>query len=221
MSKHLISLNPRADKIVEYVKENNISTSNFANDSFVNNLLPIYSSTLRVEALYLLDIAVDGAKNWSGNKLLVPSENGFEDVAIADPQFVVMQALGRSVKWLQSHHIKNKASLNSILSYFFISEISGGTSLEECNEYVKIIVKNVRKKIKEIDNRYNDVFVGLGQLANDVLTRWDFLWDEDISYELISTVIYCENRNKNIPILEAIGMIKRIELTAMSEFSDK
>ena len=74
MGKRLISTDSRTESIIKKLPDGtNISA--FMCNAALDEVLPVYSH-LRVEALYLLDVITDGAKEWTGNKLIV---NGSAD----------------------------------------------------------------------------------------------------------------------------------------------
>lgn len=204
MAKRLFSSDKRAETILSHLREKEENVSAYISSAVVDEMLPVYSQ-LRVEALYLLDFITDGAKDWTGNKLIVAT--GEDEV-----QFYVRQTLGRGVEWLQrKHHIKNGSILWDVVGQFNTSSWSGGVKMDEVNENVQEDVDRVRKKLKEIDPNYNDFHVGLGSLARDVLDHWDDLWDWDESYNLIISVVYCENPLGKIDPFSAIKILQNME----------
>lgn len=204
MAKRLFSTDKRAETILAYLRDKNENLSGYISNSVVDETLPVYSQ-LRVEALYLLDFITDGAKDWTGNKLIIAT--GEDEV-----QFYVRQTIGRGVEWLRrNHHIKNVNVLREVVSHYNMGHWSGGTSMDSLNDYVKGNMEKVREKLKEIDPKYNDFQIGLGSLARDVLDHWDELWDWDEAYELISSVVYCKKTLGNIDPFMAIRMLQVME----------
>ena len=177
MAKRLFSTDKRAETILSYLRGKEENVSGYISNAVVDETLPVYSQ-LRVEALYLLDFITDGAKDWTGNKLIIAT--GEDEI--------------------QYHHIKNVNVLRDVISHYNTGPWSGGTSMDNLNEYVKGNIEIVRTKLKEIDSDYNDFHIGLGSLGRDVLDHWDVLWDWDEAYNLISSIVYCETPLGNIAI---------------------
>lgn len=204
MAKRLFSTDKRAETILANLREKNENLSSYISNSVVDETLPVYSQ-LRVEALYLLDFITDGAKEWTGNKLIIAT--GEDEI-----QFYVRQTIGRGIEWLRrNHHIKNVNVLREVVSHYNMGPWSGGTSMDILNDYVKDNMEKVRKKLKEIDPKYTDFQIGLGCLARDVLDHWDELWDWDEAYELISSVAYYEKPLGTIDPFKAIRILQVIE----------
>ena len=204
MAKRLFSTDKRAETILAYYRDKDANLSNYISNAVVDETLPVYSQ-LRIEALYLLDFITDGAKDWTGNKLIIAT--GEDEV-----QYHTRSTIGRGVEWLRrNHHIKNVNVLRDVVCHYNTGPWSGGTSMDSLNDYVKGNMATVREKLKEIDPKYNDFQIGLGSLARDVLDHWDDLWDWDESYELISSVVYCEKPLGNIDPFDAIRLLQLIE----------
>lgn len=204
MAKRLFSTDKRAETILAYLRDKDENLSAYISNSVVDETLPVYSQ-LRVEALYLLDFITDGAKDWTGNKLIIAT--GEDEV-----QFYVRQTIGRGVAWLKrGHHIKNGNILRDVVGYYNQSSWNGGVTMDEVNENVKADAERAREKLKEIDPNYNDFHVGLGSLARDVLDHWDELWNWDGAYDIIISVVYCENPLGKIDPFIAIRMLQLME----------
>ena len=204
MAKRLFSTDKRAETILAYLRDKDENLSAYISNSVVDETLPVYSQ-LRVEALYLLDFITDGAKDWTGNKLIIAT--GEDEV-----QFYVRQTIGRGVAWLKrGHHIKNGNILRDVVGYYNQSSWNGGVTIDEVNENVKADAERAREKLKEIDPNYNDFHVDLGSLARDVLDHWDELWDWDGAYDIIISVVYCENPLGKIDPFIAIRMLQLME----------
>lgn len=204
MAKRLFSTDKRAETILSYLREKDANVSGYISNAVVDETLPVYSQ-LRVVALYLLDFITDGAKDWTGNKLIIAT--GEDEV-----QYHTRTTIGRGVEWLKrNHHIKNVNVLRDVISHYNTSSLSGGTSMDNLNDYVKDNMEIVRTKLKEIDHEYNDFHIGLGSLGIDVLDHWDVLWDWNEAYDLISSVVYCENPLGNIDPFIAIRLLQMME----------
>ena len=204
MAKRLFSTDKRAETILAYLRDKDENLSAYISNSVVDETLPVYSQ-LRVEALYLLDFITDGAKDWTGNKLIIATR---ED----EVQFYVRQTIGRGVAWLKrGHHIKNGNILRDVVGYYNQSSWNGGVTMDEVNENVKADAERAREKLKEIDPNYNDFHDGLGSLARDVLDHWDELWNWDGAYDIIISVVYCENPLVKIDPFIAIRMLQLME----------
>ena len=204
MAKRLFSTDKRAETILSYLREKEENVSGYISNAVVDETLPVYSQ-LRVEALYLLDFITDGAKDWTGNKLIIAT--GEDEI-----QYHTRSTIGRCVEWLKrNHHIKNVNVLRDVISHYNTGPWSGGTSMDNLNEYVKGNMEIVRTKLKEIDSDYNDFHIGLGSLGRDVLDHWDVLWDWNEAYNLISSVVYCEKPLGNIDPFIAIRLLQMME----------
>ena len=205
MSKRLFSTDKRAEAILSYLREHGVNLSAYISNSIIDETLPVYSSELRVNTAYLLDYVVDGAKDWSGNKLILsPDEN--------ELAFKCCQTLGRGVEWLRrGHHIKNCSILKEIVAFYPESPMAGGREVEELNINVQDDVKRVQTLLKEADPDYYHFNPGLGSLARDVLERWDHIWDEDDAYRIIIDLIYCDKPIGKIDPFKVIQILQQIE----------
>lgn len=204
MAKRLFSTDKRSETILAYLRAKGENVSAYISNSVVDETLPVYSN-LRVDALYLLDYITDGAKDWTGNKLIIAT--GEDEI-----QYHTRSTIGRGVEWLKrNHHIKNVNVLRDVISHYNTGPWSGGTSMDNLNEYVKGNMEIVRTKLKEIDSDYNDFHIGLGSLGRDVLDHWDVLWDWNEAYNLISSVVYCEKPLGNIDPFIAIRLLQMME----------
>lgn len=200
MAKRLFSTDKRAEKILSYLRDNNENLSAFISAAVVDEMLPVYSQ-LRIEALFLLDYTIDGAKDWTGNKLIL--SKGEDELA-----FYTKQTLGRGILWLgRNHHIRNCDVLREAISYYHENSVT----MDEINDYQKNLIKWVREKLKEIDSEYQDDYVGLGSLGRDVLDHWDKLWDENEIYNFIHSVIWREEVCKKIDPFLVIKMLQTME----------
>lgn len=185
MAKRLFSTDKRAETILAHLRDNDENLSAYISYSVVDEMLPVFSQ-LRTEALFLLDYVTDGAKDWTGNKLIIST--GEDDLS-----FYIMQTLGRGIDWLKrNHHIKNGNILRDVVAQYNTSSWNGGVQLDELNDNVNDDIKRIRTKLKELDSKYNDFHVGVGSLGRDVIDHWDLLWDCDEAYDMLETVIYCE-----------------------------
>lgn len=205
MARRLFSTNKRAETILVYLRNKGANVSSYISDSVVDETLPVYAQQLRVDALYLLDYITDGAKDWTGNKLI--SATGEDEI-----QYHTKSSIGRGVSWLKhNHHIRNCNVLRDVVCHFNNSSWCGGIMTDDTNENVQYAVKRAREKIKEIDSSYNDFYVGLGQLARDVLDHWDDLWDWDGAYDVIISTVYCENPSGDIDPFDALRWLQGME----------
>lgn len=93
MAKRLFSTDKRAETILSYLREKEENVSGYISNAVVDETLPVYSQ-LRVEALYLLDFITDGAKDWTGNKLIIAT--GEDEI-----QYHTRSTIGRGVEWLK------------------------------------------------------------------------------------------------------------------------
>ena len=206
MAKRLFSADKRTEKILSHLRDNNENLSAFISAAVIDEVLPVYSQ-LRIEASYLLDYIIDGAKDWTGNKLIL---NIDED----DLEFCIRQTLSRGVAWLgRDHHIKKCDVLKDLMAYFEECPGNGGVTIDtDMSEHVKENAKRMRDKLKRIDPKYRDNNRdGLGRLGRDILDHWDKFWDDSEAYELIHSVVFCENLNKNIDPFIAIQMLQMME----------
>mgnify|MGYP007010171161 CR=1 FL=1 len=204
MAKRLFSTDKRSETILAYLRAKGENVSAYISNSVVDETLPVYSN-LRVDALYLLDYITDGAKDWTGNKLNISA--GEDEV-----QFYTRQTIGRGIAWLKiGHHIKDCAILQDVIGYFNQDSLSGGISINNVPDTVKSDVQKVREKLTEIDAKPTDCHNNLGGLARDVLEHWEKLWDWNGSYDILISVVYCENPIGKIDPFAAIRMLQLME----------
>lgn len=207
MTKKLFSIHKRANTLLDYAKEQGINVSAFVSDAVVDEVLPVYSS-LRVEALYLLDLWGEDAKSLRGTKL---KNNDIIDPFL-DLDYTIRQSLSRGVMWLmRGHRIRNKSVLEQIIFRFQTNTANGGKANDRLNEYVLNLKSEMEKKLKEIDSSYQGFNDSLGGVAQEVLRRWEQLWNEEISYQILSMCILCENLISKIEVMEAIFMLQALE----------
>lgn len=210
MGKKLFSINPRGETILAYLKESGTNLSGFTSDAILDEVLPVYSE-LRVSAIYLLDYVTDGAKDWTGNKLV--DLTGRDEL-----ETKVNRALGEGIVWLRrNHHIKNGDILRDIISNYQTGPWTGGVELDDTNDNVKGDVTKMRETLNSIDPSYNDFHVGLGSLARDVLDHWEQLWDMDLAYEILIDTVFCEKPIDKISPFFAIKALQTIENQAIIE----
>lgn len=204
MAKRLFSTDKRAETILAYLRDKDENLSAYISNSVLDETLPVYSQ-LRIESLYLLDFITDGAKDWTGNKLIIATGEDELD-------FYIRQTIGRGVSWLKrNHHIKNCDILRDVVGRYHESSWNGGVNMDSLNENVQADAERVRDKLKEIDPDYNNFHFGLGSLARDVLDHWETLWDWDGAYDIIISVVYCENPLGKIDPFHAIRMLQVME----------
>ena len=214
MAKRLFSTDKRSETILAYLRAKDANVSAYISNSVVDETLPVYSQ-LRVEALYLLDYITDGAKDWTGNKLRITT--GEDEV-----QFYIRQTLGRGVAWLKrGHHIKNGDILRDILGYYNQDSLSGGISLNDVADTVKMDVQNVKDKFMEIGLKTPDYHNSLGGIASVVLDHWNELWNWDGSYNIIISVIHSENPIEKIDPFTAIRILQLMENQFILEAIDE
>ena len=207
MTKKLFSIHKRANTLLEYAKEQKINVSAFVSDAIVDEILPVYSN-LRVEALYLLDLLGEDEKSFIGTKL----KNNDISNSFLDLDYTIRQSLSRGVMWLmRGHRIRNKGVLEQIISRFHVNTANGGIENERLNSHVLNLKHEMEKKIKEIDPSYQGFNDSLGGIAQEVLRRWNQLWDEEIAYQILSACILCENLISRIEVMEAIAILQIIE----------
>lgn len=209
MSKRLFSLDKRVETILDKLRTNGENVSAYVNASILDEALPVYSQ-LRIEALYLLDVITDGARNWTGPKLLIATENGYMD-AKCNPQFVAKQTLGRGITWLSTHHIRDVGVLEEIYAHYCACEEDGGVSSEEVNDYVKLEIERVTSKLKEIDSSYSHDGATVNQIVRTVLSNWDAMWDYAESYGIFNSLIQYDSFPKSLEPLKVVQLLQWME----------
>lgn len=209
MSKRLFSLDKRVETILDKLRANGENVSAYVNASILDEALPVYSQ-LRVEALYLLDVITDGARNWTGPKLLIATENGYMD-AKCNPQFVAKQALGRGLTWLSTHHIRDVGVLEEIYAHYCACEEDGGVSSEEVNDYVRLEIERVTSKLREIDSAYSHDGATVNQIVRTVLSNWNAMWDYADSYGIFDSLVQYDSFPKSLEPLKVVQLLQWME----------
>lgn len=206
MTKRLFSTDKRSEKILSHLRAKGENVSAYISRSVVDETLPVYSD-LRTEALYLLDLITDGAKDFKGYKLNVGT--GESEIS-----FFTRRAIGRGIRWLKlGHHIKKCDVLKYILNCYHDIYFSDDTDPDilQAQSIGRSDSKNAFFKLKEIDPFYNGDIHNICGIARDVLDHWDKLWDWDGSYDLILSVIYSEKAPKAIDPFVTINILRELE----------
>lgn len=206
MGKRLITANARSETILQHLPDGH-NISSYVNAAILDEALPGYSQ-LRTEALWLLDVITDGAKEWSGNKLII---NGSSDPRKSLPEHI-NATLGRGICWLRDgHHIKDPQILLNVIDKYETSGHLFCKDEAEHNRYVQEQMAGIRAILKSIDPDYTDTSYGLGSLAKDVLRHWDILWDQEEGYNTLISCVYCENVKREIDPMFAISALQGME----------
>lgn len=199
MAKIIFSTDKRAERILQSMRNENVC--DYINNAVLDEALPLFSE-LRIYALHLLDLITVDTKDRDGNKLI-----GEDEIEI-----YTRQILSQGIGWLgHNHHIKRCDILSDIITHFNLGPWTGGVIMEDVNQNVRQEVDIVRNKLKDINHKYNDFHVGLGSMGRDVLEHWEHLWNWDNSYDLIMSVVTCENSLKKIDPFLAIKLLRAME----------
>lgn len=211
MAKRLFSSDKRSEAILNRIKSENSNISAYISSAVINGMLPCYGS-LYVEALYLLDMVIDGAKDWSGNRLVIMGSNQRDEII-----YTMKQALDRTIMWLRDgHRIKDPGVLKYMLS-FYDSGIVETDEFTELSDAIKDSVFAMADKIKAIDPDYLGMPFGLASISRDILDHWDSLWDDRDAYEVLFSLTYYYTPRKTIDPYNVIHFMKAVELQYIKE----
>lgn len=194
--------------ILEYWETQGISIDAYINTAIRDSILPLDTS-LRMEALYLLDHITDNAAAWSGAKLISTTKS-------EDTYFVTLQTIGRGITWLSHcHYIHNCSVLLDLANLYHSSPSDGGVSLAESDNQVNVTVRNaaaaMTSRLQSIDPDYRQMHPGLGALVRDILAHWSDLWDTPDAYRLIMIMVQCEYPIRKIEPYQALRILQTLE----------
>lgn len=210
MGKRLVSTDGRTETILKSLPDGS-KISAFFCSAALDEVLPVYSH-LRIDALYLLDVVTDGAKEWSGNKLII---NGSSDPRDSI-EYYTKQTFERGIDWLKrGHHIKDKNVLLDGIGYYATG--GRGEKISTQNDYVQSQLKQMSDKIEAIDPTYQSFHICLGNDARDVLKYWDKLWDDDLSYDVLGVCALNEKWDIPITPMKCISLLQRMETQFITE----
>lgn len=123
------------------------------------------------------------------------------------------QALANGVLWLKdNHHIKKCDTLLETIDYFPPSKYQNGKLCESLSNQEIETVNKLKEEFTKVNPHCSQAAsFGVGNLAREVLSYWDQMWDLDISYDLLALVIQSDNLQRPLPPMFAIETLERME----------
>lgn len=205
MALYFFNIDERSKSLLKELKKGKGNPSSIICESLINAFMPEFDQKLYLDALFLLDQITNNAKEWTGAKLILPPT---ED----KPTYYIRQALGRGIEWLKDgHHIQDPDLLNDILHFFCEFPLDGGVKMEELNLYTKSLLERLYDQLNMIDPSHRYTYSGLGSAGKDILRNWDNLWDIDLSYEVLMSIVYSEHLLYDVDFLTALIFLKNLE----------
>lgn len=205
MALYFFNIDERSKSLLNELKKGKGNPSSILCDSLINAFLPEFDQKLYLDALFLLDQITNNAKDWNGAKLILPPT---ED----KPIYYIRQALGRGIEWLKDgHHIQDADLLKDMLHFFYESPLDGGVKMEDLNSYTKSLLDQIYDELNLIDPTHHYTYSGLGSAGKDILRNWDKLWDIDLSYEVLMSIVYSEYLSYDIDFLTVLIFLKNLE----------
>ncbi len=179
-----------------YAKINDISKNKAENTLIFNALRPKIKE-LQIEYDCLL-------RAYNGE--ILPQQHQFVTDDIEQQlQGQIIEAIGRSVSYLKSKHIKDNTYLVSLLSVLFKYEAftSEEDFRESVNSFVYETTDKAFKKVCKNGFVYRDPVL----LARRIISDWDKYWDDSEMYEVIISAIYCGRLRQPLTIWDAISVL--------------
>lgn len=178
------------------VKEEKVDASEFANNAFLDKFLPV-SEKLGIEAGFILQ----------------EHEVGTLDA------WLVKQCISRGIRWLGNHPIRDCAILKQILVRFPFSAKDNG-KISTCNECVQSDMDSVVALLKERVPGYVPSKDEYNGLVEDVLANWEYIWNEAIVYNVLSTIVYTNEPKKDFDWYDGLKLLHLIDFAAWQQWCD-
>lgn len=197
MANRLFKTEPEADVIInEKTKNKSATVAEICNNGIYRGYMPYYAMTLNTEASFIL-------------------QN--EDIN----QWEIKQSISRGVEWLQDYHIKKSDVLKYILSHF--NNVIHNQPECEVREDVRshsviALMKDSYSRLKELcpnENLYETIDPVM--LSNQILSCWNYVYDEKIMYKMIACAIFVKDNDRNFSRSEAVDILKEIENEVIRE----
>lgn len=185
--------------IKEYTKKSGVTIAKLLNNAVLCWFLPT-ASTLSVEARFLLQqAALNDLEPW-----------------------VIKQSISRGITWLGKYPIENAELLRSIILHFTCSPWDSHPG-EKANDHVNSMFLEIISKIKETEPDYNHTprHPYLGNFGEDILDRWQILWNDKATYDVLSAIVYTEEPKKPFTWYEAVCILKSLEDLANEKYGIK
>lgn len=178
--------------INEYTNTEGISIARFLNIAVRQVFLP-RNKTLHVESAYLLQQAAEGKAD----------------------QDLIRQCISRGITWLGKYPIENPEILRTVILHFIRSPWDD-TPGDPANQTVSTLFDNIISKIQESepDFKRSPVHPFYGNFGEDILDRWEILWNEKIAYDALSAIVYCEEPAKPFTWYDGMLILQAIEIAA-------
>ncbi|ELC8333255.1 hypothetical protein [Clostridium perfringens] len=184
--------------IEEFCKLSGVKITKTINNSIKSFFLPNYIEALRVEAYYILQQHKEGKIE----------------------QQELKQAISRGIMVLSKFPIKDCSLLRSIILRFTCVPYVNGYE-DNRNEYVKDLFAKAESKIKEYNKSYNPYNIFACSYGDDICDHWQYVWNEKIMYDVLSSIVYIEEIAKPFTVYETITLLKRMEDEIILQYVNK
>lgn len=183
--------------MTEYTKRSGVKIGKFYNNCVLCWFLP-ESQALNVEASFILQEEEHGELN----------------------MFLLKQSISRGITWLGQYPVKDCSVLQSILLYFTCAPFLD-PGKDPRNDYVKDMFNQVEQIIKDNDPSYTNFNACIANFGDDICKHWDVLWDKKIAYDVLSSIVFLFDPQKEITWYDGIVYLKAIEDAAKKEHGVK
>lgn len=207
MKKRLISMNNQADMILQQLPHNE-TISVYVCDAIIDAALPVFSSMLRMECMWFLDLLCDD-KKLASRKL---SETSLID-EYNNINHHIQTLISRGIEWAKTHHIPDISIPTFIVDNHKISDPTTYSVLV-CNQISEMVAH-----ISSIDMDYHIDTTNIATVACAVIDHWDSMWDEDASYDILMSCVLCADPvSLSITPYDALLILQKIETSYITRF---
>ena len=193
-----------ADKEVEllidaYTKDTGVSIAKLLNNVVRQAFSPT-NMTLAVESAYLLQQAAVGKAD----------------------QDLIKQCISRGIHWLGSYPVESPKLLQRINSHF--TRAPWGAVPDENYNDSSTLFDDIIARIKDVDSTFaikHPIHPFYGNFGEEILSRWDMLWQDRAAYDALSAIVYSEEPAKPLNWYDGILTLQSIEAVAIEKYGIK
>lgn len=164
------------------------------NTSIRENFLPM-ASPLRVEAAFLLNRHIEGK--------LTPWET--------------KQSISRGVRWMGTHPLQDCHILEKVFSYFSFGPL-GLSGAITGNDFVQGQMDTIFSLLKNRVPGHEISAPGYDGLVADVLACWQYIWQEKIVYDVLSTIVFNYEPYKDFQWYDGVQILRTIDRAAWQQW---